>query len=310
VLLAGRVWQNPEADEALIEKLEVSSNLLRATPGDANHPRHERRGEASMNDPNAGTVATQHQAIREEYRRQAPRWGKAQITEYLRWVVEQLPLSPELHVADIAAGTGLFSRAIAPLVSRVTAVDITPEMLEQGRARAAESGLANIEFREGAAEALPFPDDAFDAVVTRYSLHHFLRPEAAVKEMARVVRPKGAVKLVDMMASEDSQIAERQNALETLMDKTHTRMLSPNRFVETASGSGLTLQTYVSREVPMHFEHWQSQVPADSPARGAVRDALNSELSGGAETGFRPLIRDGALWFLHIWGVLIARKAR
>ena len=81
-------------------------------------------------------ILEQQQAIREEYRKQAQSWGNFEIDDDLRWVVEQIPLSRSHNVLDVAAGTGLFGRALAHAVSSVTAVDITPEMIEQGRKKA------------------------------------------------------------------------------------------------------------------------------------------------------------------------------
>jgi ubiquinone/menaquinone biosynthesis C-methylase UbiE len=108
-----------------------------------------------MNERRSDSISAQQQAIRQEYRQQAPRWGKLEIGEHLLWVVDQLPLSPQSEVVDVAAGTGLFGRALAPRVARVTAVDITPEMIEQGRQRAQQDGIANMVWQQGEAEALP-----------------------------------------------------------------------------------------------------------------------------------------------------------
>ena len=261
-----------------------------------------------MTDHRPDAVREQHQAIRHEYRQQAPRWGALEISEHLRWVVDQLPLSPLSEVVDVAAGTGLFGRAVAPAVARITAVDITPEMIEQGRRRAEQDGIPNMVWRQGAAEALPFPDDSFDLAITRYSIHHFVDPEAVLREMARTCRPDGAVVAVDMVSDEDAAIGARQDALETVMDPTHTSVLSPSRLVRAVASGGLTLQGYLSREVPMNFDQWQAHVPANSEARGTVRRALEAELAGGAPTGMRPFRRESALWFMHVWGVVLAGK--
>ncbi|MBL8906993.1 MAG: methyltransferase domain-containing protein, partial [Rhizobiales bacterium] len=95
------------------------------------------------------SVSDQQQAIREEYRIQAPSWGTYDIDDDLRWVVEQIPLLPSYSVLDVAAGTGLFGRALAHAVSSITAVDITPEMIEQGRKRAAKDGIRNMRWELG-----------------------------------------------------------------------------------------------------------------------------------------------------------------
>ena len=73
-----------------------------------------------------------------------------------------LELDDSLSVLDVAAGTGLVAREIAPHVKTVVALDSTPEMLEQGRQQAATAGLANLEFEQGDAQRLPYPSDCFD----------------------------------------------------------------------------------------------------------------------------------------------------
>jgi ubiquinone/menaquinone biosynthesis C-methylase UbiE len=253
-------------------------------------------------------VANQQRAIREEYRQQAPRWGKMQISEHLAWVVAQMPLSLSCDVLDVAAGTGLFGRAVAPLVRRVTAIDITPEMIEAGRLRAQRDGITNMVWQLGAAEKLPFPAGSFDLAITRYSIHHLVDPAALLAEMGRVCRPTGTLVAVDIVSDEDPAIAARQDALEAAMDRTHTSVLSPSRLVAAAAGCGLTLRCFLSRDVAMNFEQWQAHVPTDAEARAGVRRALEAELAGGERTGMRPFRRDGVLYFTHVWGVLMAGK--
>ena len=208
-------------------------------------------------------LSKQHRAILQEYRQQAPRWGQLEITEHLRWVVGQLPLSPQSEVVDVAAGTGLFGRAVAARVASVTAVDITPEMIEQGRMRVQQDGILNMCWQQGTGEKLPFPDERFDLAITRYSVHHFVDPALVLKEMGRVCRPDGMVVAVDMVSDEDRAVADRHDALERLLDPTHTSILSPSRFVLAAASGGLIVQAYLSRNVPMNFEQWQAHIPAE-----------------------------------------------
>ena len=261
-----------------------------------------------MNDRRSDSISAQQQAIRQEYRQQAPRWGRLEIGEHLLWVVDQLPLSAQSEVVDVAAGTGLFGRALAPRVARVTAVDITPEMIEQGRQRAQQDGIANMVWQQGEAEALPFPDATFDLAITRYSIHHFVDPAAVLREMGRSCRPGGTVVAVDMVSDEDPAVAARQDALERAIDPTHTSVLSPSRLARAVADSGLTLQAYLARDVPMHFGRWQAHVPQDSEVRLRIRRALEAELDGGDPTGMRPYMHEGELWFMHVWGIVLAGK--
>jgi ubiquinone/menaquinone biosynthesis C-methylase UbiE len=254
-------------------------------------------------------VLDQQQAIREEYRKQALAWGGFDIDDDLRWVVEQIPLSPSYSVLDVAAGTGLFGRALAHAVARVTAVDITPEMIEHGRKRAMEEGIHNLQWQLGSAEALPFANESFDLVVSRYAIHHFADPTAVLQEMNRVCNTGGLVVNVDMVSDENPVVAVHQNEVERMMDATHTRMLSPSHLVRATTDAGLTMLTYLSREVRMKFDEWQPHIAQESEAYRMARNALEAELSGGRTTGMRPFVENGELYFIHVWGVLIAGKS-
>ncbi len=128
---------------------------------------------------------THDDEIRRQFTLQATRFGQQGLTlssaDYLQWVVNQLALQPHFVVLDVAAGTGHLGRAIAPHVQRVVAVDLTPAMIAEGRREAATARLSNITFEQGRAEKLPYPDDAFDMVVTSLSLHHFADPHPAIR---------------------------------------------------------------------------------------------------------------------------------
>src|SRR5687767_14870015 len=99
---------------------------------------------------------TQHEVIRREFGKQAAHFGEPGLTlsnqEYLQWMVDHLDLHPHFEVLDVAAGTGHLSRAIAPHIKRVVALDLTDEMLAQGRREAMQQGLANVVFEQGEAE--------------------------------------------------------------------------------------------------------------------------------------------------------------
>jgi ubiquinone/menaquinone biosynthesis C-methylase UbiE len=253
-------------------------------------------------------VLEQQRAIREEYRKQAPSWGTYDIDEDLRWVVEQLPLSPSQSVLDVAAGSGLFGRALAHRVASVTAVDITPEMIDEGRRRAKADGIDNLRFELGSAEALPFADESFDLVMSRYAIHHFADPQTVLREMSRVCKGGGLVVNVDMVACENPAVRTYQNDVERMMDATHTMMLSPSQLVQTTTEAGLTMVTYLSRDVRVKFDEWQPHVSPDSDAYRSSRQALEAELSGGNVTGMQPFVDGGELYFIHVWGVMIAGK--
>jgi ubiquinone/menaquinone biosynthesis C-methylase UbiE len=102
-------------------------------------------------------------------------------------------------VLEVAIGTGL-NLLHYPEGARVTGLDLSPEMLEIARKRAADIGR-EIELKEGDAHQLPFADSSFDAVVCTYSLCNIPDPARAVSEMKRVLRPSGRLILADHIRS-------------------------------------------------------------------------------------------------------------
>jgi ubiquinone/menaquinone biosynthesis C-methylase UbiE len=196
--------------------------------------------------PELSDYQNQHASIREEFKKQAASWGKNEVSPQLRWVVERLDLEPEDEVLDVAAGTGLLSRAISPHVKRVVALDLTPEMLAQGRSEVARQKIENVQFEQGAAERLPYADASFDMVATRFSVHHFQNPGAVVQEMWRVCCPGGSLVIIDIVSSEDRDLAKRYNDLERLRDPSHTRALSPNGLKSLVENAGTKILNYYS----------------------------------------------------------------
>jgi SAM-dependent methyltransferase len=97
---------------------------------------------------------------------------------------------------DVACGTGNTALPLARSGCVVTGVDIAPNLLEQARTRAAEENLA-IQFHEGDAEALPYADASFDAVVTMFGAMFAPRPALVAAEFARVLVPGGRLAMAN-----------------------------------------------------------------------------------------------------------------
>lgn len=97
-------------------------------------------------------------------------------------------------------------------------------MLERAKRLQADKQLHNIEWKLGQATALPFPDNTFRCVITRFSFHHYLAPEAALLEMKRVCAPGGTLVLADVAPSAETQ--NSFNEWEILRDPSHVRALT------------------------------------------------------------------------------------
>ncbi|HEX6684711.1 MAG TPA: class I SAM-dependent methyltransferase [Candidatus Limnocylindrales bacterium] len=102
---------------------------------------------------------------------------------------------PRARVLDVATGSGNAAIAAARRNCAVTGLDFTPELLERGRARAAAENL-EVEFVEGDAEDIPFPDASFDVVLSCVGVMFAPDQPRAAAELARVCRPGGKIGLV------------------------------------------------------------------------------------------------------------------
>jgi ubiquinone/menaquinone biosynthesis C-methylase UbiE len=116
------------------------------------------------------------------------------------WFIERLNLRAGSDVLDVACGTGNLAIPAARKGAKVTGVDIATNLLEQARARAAAEGL-KADFREGDAEALPFPDAQFDTVVSMYGAMFAPRPALVAAELTRVCRANGLVAMANWTPS-------------------------------------------------------------------------------------------------------------
>jgi ubiquinone/menaquinone biosynthesis C-methylase UbiE len=121
------------------------------------------------------------------------------VTTFLLPVGERLVaaagIGPGDRVLDVAAGTGNAALPAAAAGAQVTASDLTPELLEDGRRRAEQAGL-ELEWAVADAEALPFEDASFDVVMSSIGVMFAPHHQAAADELVRVCRPGGRIALL------------------------------------------------------------------------------------------------------------------
>ncbi|MDE3087988.1 MAG: methyltransferase domain-containing protein [Chloroflexota bacterium] len=114
-------------------------------------------------------------------------------------LLQLIDLRPGWHVLDAGTGTGLVALLGAPRVGKtgkMIGIDLSEAMLELARAKAAQFGFTQCEFRIGDLERLEFPDVAFNAVLSQFALHH-TDPAPVLREFHRVLMPGGKLVLQD-----------------------------------------------------------------------------------------------------------------
>jgi SAM-dependent methyltransferase len=118
------------------------------------------------------------------------------LQPYADALAEACRIAPGTHVLDVGAGTGNLAVEAARRGAVVVASDLSPRMVELGRARSAAEHLA-IEWHEADAEDLPFEDGRFDVVASAFGAMFAPRPELVAKELARLARPGGLVAMAN-----------------------------------------------------------------------------------------------------------------
>jgi len=167
------------------------------------------------------------------------------------------------EVLDVACGPGMVACEFARYAKSVTGIDITPAMIEQAQKRQLEQNLANLDWEVGKAVPLPYEDNSFSLIITRYSFHHLLSPEKALAEMIRACKPGGRVLVADVAVEPDK--SEAYDRLEILRDPSHTHALTKDEFAEIFGRSGLAECRQSAYDVEIELE---AQLKASFPNPG------------------------------------------
>lgn len=107
-------------------------------------------------------------------------------------LVKAMGIGPGVRVLDVAAGSGNISLPAAATGADVVSSDLTPELLQRSRARAAAQGLT-IDYREANAHALPFGNGEFDVVISAIGVQFAPEQQRAADELVRVCKPGGTI---------------------------------------------------------------------------------------------------------------------
>jgi ubiquinone/menaquinone biosynthesis C-methylase UbiE len=209
-------------------------------------------------------------------------------------------------VLDVACGPGIVACEFAKHACHVTGIDITPAMIEQAKKRQKELNLENLSWAVGNAVPLPYNDDSFSLVITRYSFHHLLAPEKALAEMIRVCLPGGLVMVADV-AMEPSKVAA-YDYLEIMRDPSHTHALTHEEFATLFQNSSLIDCRKSAYGVDIELE---TQIKASFPNPGdepKLRDMVTNDIGIG-DLGINARRENGKVMYTVPIGVYLGRKA-
>src|SRR5262249_34678884 len=185
-------------------------------------------------------MTTHQESVLDQFTRQAAHYLQMpghNDEESLHLLKEMAGVSGPDTVLDVACGSGIVACAFAAVASHVTGIDLTPAMLEQAQTLAKQRGLTNLSWRQGDIETLPFADNSFTIVLSRYAFHHFPYPERVLSEMKRVCRPGGRILIAD--AALPPGKIDAYNHFEKLLEPSHYRALTLEEFQTLFQHAGL-----------------------------------------------------------------------
>ncbi|MDZ4765635.1 MAG: methyltransferase domain-containing protein [Chloroflexota bacterium] len=232
-----------------------------------------------------------------------------------RILLDDAELQTGERVLDVACGTGVVARESAPRVGaqgRVTGLDITPPMLGVARSLPLTDGAA-IEWSEGSALALPFPDHSFDLVVCQQGLQFFPDRAAALQEMRRVLATNGRVRISVQQSLDRNPIYAELNRLLVQhlgvpalgmpfsmgdVDMLQ-RLLADAGFhnVEIVPSAHTVRFANPETFLPITLYASSAAVPALAQMDTKQRAALNDAMHDDVQTIMKPYIEAGALVF-------------
>jgi ubiquinone/menaquinone biosynthesis C-methylase UbiE len=220
-------------------------------------------------------TATQHDhAITQSFGPQAEAYLASTVHatgKDLELLAEAISGTKDATVLDLGCGAGHASFAAAGAAREVVAYDLTEAMLRVVETAAKERGLANIRTQRGTVEKLPFADAQFDWVVSRYSAHHWRDVNAAITEMARVLKPNGQVCLIDVAGGPEPLLDTHLQTVELLRDPSHVRDDTESEWLSRFEAHGFRAEVSRRWRLPIDFASWITRIGTAADRVAAIR---------------------------------------
>lgn len=252
------------------------------------------------------------EAVQKQFTKTAEAFSKHAVRDTPEVLAEKVEFArPQpIDVAlDIACGPGSLVLALAPRVRWACGVDLTHEMLRQAREFQIEQKISNAGFGRADAEQLPYLDRAFDLVTCQCSFHHIPKPQLALREMVRVMKPEGRLVIIDSLAPEGDAKFELHNRIESIRDPSHAATLRLTTFLTMFEEYGLEVVRQGLKRRPRSFNHWMIRAglePSDKRYQ-EVRKLLEESITGD-RAGFAAQPEGDDIRIVHNEGMFLLNK--
>jgi ubiquinone/menaquinone biosynthesis C-methylase UbiE len=224
----------------------------------------------------------------------------ANASEILERLIESAHPQRSERWLEAACGPGIIARRLAAAAGSVHGVDVTPAMIETARREALSAGLDNVTFEVGDATATSLPEAGFDGAVTRFSVHHIPVPSRLFYELARLVRPRGTIVVLDHLADRDAEARSWVLEVERLRDPSHWASLSDSELRELGRRAGLQLTGEQRFTFELDFDDWLERGTDSQGARDLVELSI-ADRPHGTDCFKLSHGTDGRVLALQMW---------
>ncbi|WP_338561364.1 methyltransferase domain-containing protein [Erwinia sp. E_sp_B04_7] len=184
---------------------------------------------------------------------------------------ERLSEEKDAVVLDLGCGGGHASYIAAEHVSRVVAYDLSAKMLAVVAEAAEQRGYQHLSTQQGYAEYLPFENESFDIVISRYSAHHWHDVGRALREVKRVLKPGGKAIFMDVNAPGNPVLDIWLQTVEALRDTSHVRDYNPGEWLTMFTEAGLAISAVSHDRLDLEFGSWIERMRTPAVMAEAIR---------------------------------------
>lgn len=215
-----------------------------------------------------------HQKVVQQFGQQAAAYLTSQVHakgQDLQQLQQLLHSYPQASLLDLGSGAGHVSFTAAPSVTRVIAYDLSAQMLQVVAQTAKQKGYHNICTEQGPAEQLPFTDNLFDIIVSRYSAHHWHDVGKALREAFRVLKKGGKLIIMDVVSPGHPVLDIWLQTVEALRDTSHVRDYTPGEWLTFISESGFLVEQLKQYKLTLTFDSWITRMRTPEVMVKAIR---------------------------------------
>jgi ubiquinone/menaquinone biosynthesis C-methylase UbiE len=252
-----------------------------------------------------------HSQIREQFGRAAADYATSEIHaegESLQILLQLTRPPANWRMLDVATGAGHTAHRFSRFVAEVMACDLTEAMLATAAAIARNRNIVNLRTQRADAEDLPFDDGFFDLLTCRLALHHFKRPQRALREFARVLRPTGILGLTDNVTVEEPVAAGFYNEFETFRDPSHQCVWSVPQLESMLAKAGFRIRAKRELSHEFEFHAWADRQRVDDHRKQQLL-AMMRKIPDELKPLFRPRFDGGTMYFHLREAVIVGEKS-